>query len=236
MKKILLVDDDVMMLQVLKKYLDSDYEVLLENSGARAIERLSNLKVDLIFLDVEMPIMNGLEVFKRIKLIEHCKNTPVLFFTGVSSIETVRNVMDNGAAGYFVKTGSKSELLAKVTSILGPVDRDTNVKDYVENNKKSITVLALETDSVLLREIKCACQGKYAFVFATNIFRAVSLLEKGVDVVLLGNITESTEGCALLDKIKKQQEKDGFKTISISEAGSTEELMARIGRSIGEKQ
>lgn len=66
-KCILVVDDDEMNLKRTQMILEKQYDVLLAESGWEALEKVKEEKIDLILLDIAMPIMDGLETFKRMK-------------------------------------------------------------------------------------------------------------------------------------------------------------------------
>lgn len=82
-KRILVVDDDRMNLLRTKKILESQYDVLLSESGKDALEMLETEldPIDLILLDIEMPGMNGIETFERIKDLSH--QNPCDFSDGI---------------------------------------------------------------------------------------------------------------------------------------------------------
>lgn len=82
-KKILIVDDDSVVLRTMKDGLSDRYKVFGANSGANALKVLSRMEVDLILLDYEMPGMNGEEVLKALKADEALKSIPVMFLTGL---------------------------------------------------------------------------------------------------------------------------------------------------------
>lgn len=126
-KKILVIDDDVMSLRTLKKYLEGDYEVLLENAGYRFVENLQDYNADMILLDIEMPVMNGIEVFDAYKKLDH-SDIPVVFLSGDTNPEAVREVIEKGASGYLVKTASKMEILARISEIFREQDGQKNPK------------------------------------------------------------------------------------------------------------
>ena len=63
-KRILVVDDDDMNLTRTRIILKNDYDVILVNSGMKALDTLKREKVDLVLLDIEMPNMDGLEALK----------------------------------------------------------------------------------------------------------------------------------------------------------------------------
>ena len=66
-KRILVVDDDTMNLMRTKLILGEDYDVIFASSGMEALDTLKNEEVDLVLLDIEMPELNGIETFRRMK-------------------------------------------------------------------------------------------------------------------------------------------------------------------------
>ena len=116
-KRILIVDDDIMTLRILKKYLEGTYDVVIENAGYRFIEKMGSYNADLILLDIEMPVVNGLQAFDTLLKNPDLNDTPVVFLSGVSNPNLVRELMNRGAAGYLVKTIPKGELLARIEKI-----------------------------------------------------------------------------------------------------------------------
>ncbi len=235
-KSVLIIDDDVMTLRVLKKYLEDDYVVYMENSGFRVVDRLLENPVDLVLLDVEMPIINGIEVFYKIKENEKIKDIPVLFFSGVSNPTVVREVLSHGAAGYFVKSSSRTELLIKVESIIGDTKdaSEAGNAETIDCLSKKNTILAIEQNSEILKKLKYACKDEYTFLFATNLFRALALLEKNdIDVCLLGKIQVLESKAELLEKIERVYPRH-IEVIEIDEEGDVSELMEKVGRIFAE--
>ena len=66
-KRILVVDDDNMNLARTRIILGKEYDVVLADSGIEALAKLQNKKADMVLLDIDMPGMNGLETFERMK-------------------------------------------------------------------------------------------------------------------------------------------------------------------------
>ncbi|MBE5870588.1 MAG: response regulator [Lachnospiraceae bacterium] len=111
-KCILLVDDDVSCLQLLREWLREDYRIGMARSGMQAITWLARNNVDLILLDYEMPVTSGDQVFKMLKSEQYSKNIPVMFLTGKSDKDSIMKVMALKPAGYMLKTISRKNLLA----------------------------------------------------------------------------------------------------------------------------
>lgn len=117
-KEILVVDDDVRMLNVIKLYLQDLYDVTVVPSGKLALKFLSKKKADLVLLDYLMPEMMGPEVLKEIRTNTPLKNVPVIFLTGVSDKELVMRCLEYKPNGYLLKPISREALLERVTEIL----------------------------------------------------------------------------------------------------------------------
>ena len=226
-RRILIIDDDVMTLQVLKKYLEASYDVVLENSGYRVAERIDEYDADLILLDVEMPVMNGLEVFGHIKISEKFKNVPVLFLSGVSNPTIVRDAMLGGAAGYFIKTSTKSELINKVESIFA--ERMGEETAVAVHEKSKPVVLAVEQDPAVLRSVKSACAGRCDLLLATSYMRAASQLDtRNIDAIILGNITAGSAGEDVEAKLRERANRPDIKIFRMDSYPSVNQIIEEI--------
>jgi two-component system, cell cycle response regulator len=116
-KRILVVDDDQDLLNFVFATLSSEgYQVKLASSGQMALESLRDWKPDLVILDVNMPVLNGLETLKRIKSTTFY--TAIIFLTAESKTEQVIVGLDAGADDYISKPFSPNELLARVRAQL----------------------------------------------------------------------------------------------------------------------
>ncbi|MCI9643463.1 MAG: response regulator [Oscillibacter sp.] len=112
-KRILVVDDDGMNLTRTKIILGKDYDVLLANSGVEALVKLKSEQVDMVLLDIDMPEMNGIETFERMK--GFASGIPVIFLTASGLEEDVQNAIKLGAVNYLKKPFRPQELLKRVT-------------------------------------------------------------------------------------------------------------------------
>ena len=119
-KRIVAVDDSNVVLKTLKNVLDKEYELHAFSSGTRALEYLEKKEKmpDLIILDIEMPIMNGYEVLKRIRKIPYLQRVPVIFLTSNNQKKEVMKAVTDGVKDYVVKPIDKEVLLKKLYSLL----------------------------------------------------------------------------------------------------------------------
>jgi CheY-like chemotaxis protein len=119
-KRILVVDDDEMVLMALDELLKPEgYEVQTVSSGTEALQKLDQNGYDLLMLDVIMPEMDGYELCKRIREKEKYKETPVVFLTAKSRDEDRARGLEAGANLYLSKPISPDKLLGIVSDALG---------------------------------------------------------------------------------------------------------------------
>lgn len=118
-KNILVVDDDINVLKLLKASLDEKYNVATMLSGKMAEKYLESKQCDLIILDYEMPVENGPEVFKKIKGIEKAKDIPIVFLTGVAEKEKIAEVLMLKPQGYLLKPIDMNKLLDIIEKNIG---------------------------------------------------------------------------------------------------------------------
>ena len=113
-KRILVVDDDGMMLRTLKLWLSDHYQVYMANSGVNAISLLAKKEVDLILLDYEMPVASGPEVLQMLRSEPSTSHLPVMFLTAKNDKESVMKVMELGPERYLLKTMPPDVLLKNI--------------------------------------------------------------------------------------------------------------------------
>ena len=113
-KKILVVDDDRNMLQLLQSFLKETYTVTMVSSGQAAIDSARINRPDLILLDYMMPEMTGKETLEIIRKDDELKNIPVFILTGVSDRTKISECLKLNPSGYILKPIGKFSLLARI--------------------------------------------------------------------------------------------------------------------------
>ena len=110
MNKLLIVDDEKTVRYSFKRMFESDYEVISAENGSSALRILDSHhnSIDMIFLDVRMPGMNGIEVLKKIK--ERTRNTPVVVMTAFGDSDSAIEAMKEGAFDYLIKPFEDGQL------------------------------------------------------------------------------------------------------------------------------
>jgi len=118
-KKILIVEDDNFVAEVyLAKLSEMGYETALAQNGEEGLAELKKGKVDLILLDILMPIMNGIEMLEEVKKNEEWKNIPVILLTNIGEKESIQRVREMGVKNYLIKSHfTPAEVIEKVESV-----------------------------------------------------------------------------------------------------------------------
>ncbi len=116
---ILVVDDDPLMLKMLKEQLRDDYDVATAVSGKIAMKFLERKKTSLILLDYEMPGENGPEILEKIRANEATKDIPVIFLTGVSDSDKIQEALALKPQSYLLKPVDHEKLMRAITKIIG---------------------------------------------------------------------------------------------------------------------
>lgn len=118
-KHILVVDDDKNVLKLLKSALEEKYTVTAIAGGRMALRFLETKTPDLIFLDYQMPVENGPEVFKKIRKMESAQDIPIVFLTGIADREKITEVLSLKPQGYLLKPINMERVNDTIRSILG---------------------------------------------------------------------------------------------------------------------
>ena len=123
---VLVVDDDDMNLKmaefILKK--ETKYNVLLASSGLQCIDLLQQQPVDLILLDIKMPVMDGIKTLELIRKREDLKKIPVIFLTASSDRETVLKAGLMRVSDYIKKPFMPKDLVERVEKVLAMATLD----------------------------------------------------------------------------------------------------------------
>jgi DNA-binding response OmpR family regulator len=115
-KKVLVVDDEPKVADLIKAYLEKDgYDVLLSGDGKDAVEKARSYKPDLMVLDLNLPEMDGIEVFR---VVHTFSDMPVIMVTARDDEVDKIVGLQLGADDYVTKPFSPRELAARVGAVL----------------------------------------------------------------------------------------------------------------------
>ncbi|HLX31532.1 MAG TPA: response regulator [Gaiellaceae bacterium] len=117
---VVVAEDDEDILRLVTRRLERDgYEVRQARDGAQALGAARDHRPALVLLDVSMPVLDGLEVLRRIRGDESLAGIRVVLLTAMAQEQDVRRAFEAGADGYIRKPFGLTELSAKVAQVLG---------------------------------------------------------------------------------------------------------------------
>ncbi|MBI4848236.1 MAG: sigma-54-dependent Fis family transcriptional regulator [Nitrospirae bacterium] len=151
MNTIMVVDDEKAVRYSFERMFEDDYKIMTAGNGGEALTIMDteHNSIDVVFLDIRMPGMNGIEVLKKIK--ERKKNIPVIVMTAFSDSETAIEAMKEGAFDYLTK----------------PFD-DNNLRELIDR--------AL-TSARLQHEALCYCDEKHSEAVETIVGKSQAILK-----------------------------------------------------------
>lgn len=154
MDKVLIIEDDSSIREGLKFYLEQEhYEVLNAKDGASSLHILeNNLDTSIILLDINLPDMNGFDLFSKLKEIV---NIPIIFLTASDLEVSIVRGLDMGADDYITKPFKARELVSRIKTVLRRVNNNSNIINIqnitidlnqakVFKNNKDLMLTALE--------------------------------------------------------------------------------------------
>jgi DNA-binding response OmpR family regulator len=132
---VLIVEDEKEIAKFIDLELQAEsYETVVAYDGVTGLSKFRELNPDLVVLDLMLPVLDGLEVARRIR---KTSNTPIIILTAKDSVDDKVTGLDSGADDYLVKPFSIEELLARVRAHLRRVNPavtgEVRVADLVMN-------------------------------------------------------------------------------------------------------
>ncbi|SFZ97303.1 Two-component system response regulator DccR [hydrothermal vent metagenome] len=114
---ILLLEDDLQLSDTVKQFLElKGYEVYCAYDGLQAQDVAYEKHIDLMLLDVKVPLLNGFEFLKQLRA--EGKEIPAIFITSLNSVENVEKGFDVGCDDYIRKPFALKEMLVRVESLM----------------------------------------------------------------------------------------------------------------------
>ncbi len=210
MAKILVIDDEVQIADIIKFNLEKEgYEVDTASDGEKGIEKVSSFQPDLLILDIMMPKIDGFEVLKQVR--KKYKFPIIMLTAKEDEVDKVLG-LELGADDYVVKPFSMRELIARVNANLRRVDYEDNnnqnrklkVDDLVIDLDKYEVTKANEVVDLTLREYELL---KFLASNEDQVFSREKLLKEVWGYEYYGDIR--TVDVTVKKKKKKIEDEDG---------------------------
>ena len=234
-KKILIIEDEEILLDVLqKKLIKEGYEVDIAKDGNEGIEKLKNNQPDLVLLDIIMPKVDGYEVLEKIKDMG-LKDLPVIVVSNSGQPVEIEKAISLGASDYLIKAEFEpEEVINKVKALLSTSkNKDTSKPTPATGGQTKILVVE---DDQFLRDLlvkKLEKEG-YLVVMAIDGQEAVTkFTEEKPKIVLLDIILPVIDGFEVLKKIRGHEDKKLAQTPIILLSNLGKESDIEKGKSLG---
>lgn len=127
MKRVLVVDDSETVREALRGMLAPKHEVLLASSGLQGFARAVADAPDVVITDLNMPMMSGVELLRKLREDPRTRHLPVLVVTTVTEVSQVNECRSLGCAGFVLKPVREEYLLAKLALLLQPRSHQAGV-------------------------------------------------------------------------------------------------------------
>lgn len=118
--RVLLVDDSLLQQKFLQEILGPrHFEFLTADNGADGVARAREALPDIVLMDIEMPVMDGLAAAQHIRDCDETALIPIIMVTSRGEADYMESAFVGGCNDYITKPVHKDELLAKITSLTG---------------------------------------------------------------------------------------------------------------------
>ena len=119
MKKILVIEDQELNMDLLVQLLEDDYQVLTAADGQAGIELAERERPDLILMDLSLPVIDGWEATRRLKANDRLKQIPVIALTAHAMVGDEEKARAAGCDDYLTKPLDEDRLFERLNHFLG---------------------------------------------------------------------------------------------------------------------
>jgi len=217
-RKIVYVDDMNYSLISFKKGLGKKYEVYLAESAPHLYKILENIDPDLIFLDVNMPDVDGYEIIKELKANEKYEKIPVIFLTSNIDREDVVKGLSLGAVDYVLKPFNAEKIIESIENQFNP-----KTKAKMSSGRVSATpsILVIDDIASMLRTIHHALHDKYEVSLLSKSEVVLDFLHNNKpDLILMDYLMPVINGFELIGSIRALPDYKDIPIIIISTEGT----------------
>ena len=137
MGKILVVDDDINICELLRLYIEKEgYDVIIANDGGQAVTKFKTEKPNLVMLDIMLPVLDGWQVCREIRKTSQC---PIIMLTAKGEVFDKVLGLELGADDYVVKPFETKEIVARIKAVLRRVNDGGAVQTEARQPNKEVS-------------------------------------------------------------------------------------------------
>lgn len=182
---ILVVDDSKLNRVYAKNFVENssvEAEILLASNGEEALEVMRENSVDIVLLDIVMPVMDGVETLRQIKANKAWESVKVLMYSSLREQEMLKNCFELGASDFIHKPLEEVEFISRLSNAIRQKNNEEALKNYIEEIEKQKSII-LETNSHLIQSEKMAAIGQLAAGVAHEINNPIGFVLSNFDVL-----------------------------------------------------
>jgi CheY-like chemotaxis protein len=220
MPKILVIEDNPVEIETIKARLkQKQYEVLIAKNGEDGIKLAIEQNPDLIFMDMILPGMHGLEATIKLKQNPVTKEIPIVALTVMDSSEFVATCFKEGVSAFIKKPYDFTEIFQKTEKILGSPTP----------SQKKIMVIEQEPSVMTMISMTLMRSGYLVIASGNGDTSGVDILEEKPDVILWDNIGQSDGAFPFLNELTPESE-TSIPIILLTDSDSPEEIKKRMSQ------
>ena len=232
---ILIVDDSRLTRTQIKSFMNAlnicQCTHIEAENGEDALTVLQTRSVDLVFLDWNMPKMNGMEFLRKIRLMENLRELPVIMITSETDKENILETLSNGVMDYIIKPISKDIFDEKMVKYIKDLATKSDIVEFY------ITTLIVDDSRLTRAQIKglmnemniCNC----THVEAENGEEALKVLERqSVDIVFLDWNMPKMNGMDMLRKIRGIEKFRELPVIMVTSESDKELILSALANGV----
>lgn len=200
---ILIVDDDPDQLKLTTGLLigyNSEYQLLIAANGKSGYEIAVRNRPDLILMDWEMPVMNGVEAIRLLKSDERTMSIPILMVTGVHyDTEKLKEALESGAIDFINKPYNPVELTARIKAHIRQLEIGRKILEQQELIASQSREIILKEKTILEHEIET--HKKHLAINSVNMIQQGELLQSVISEIKKVIPQTTPEGKSILNSL-----------------------------------
>ena len=222
MYKVLVVDDDPNVNLFISRLLTKKFhcEVVTAINGLEGLSKLKEENPEVVFLDVTMPVMNGIETLQAIRGDKKFKNVPIIMLTAVRERDVVGKVMNLGVIDYVLKPLMYDETYVRLKEIFEKIGemKEEEEREKAENGEKKEKILIVDTDTGFRENLKHQLENDYKILDCDSGAEGLQIfMKEKPKIVCLGENLPLLNERMLAKKIRASRNDEGVTIFAIRE-------------------
>ena len=225
--KLLIVEDNIELLMLLNQLLSTKYIVKTASNGKEAMKIIRKEELDIIISDVMMPVMNGIELTRKIKSNANYKHLPIILLTAKTQEEDRNNALEVGADSYVTKPFKLSDLELRINNIIE--NRKRIQEEFISQHGDIVSIAPGAEPTADELFLKRTYECLHAHLSDSDYDREALAADMGASASTLYNKLRDLTGMSVSNFIRDQRLKEAMRMIQRSPDIRINELAYKVG-------